>query len=302
MIKLIHAGIRRYLRSALFWFAVIATICNATWCGYYTGNSYFSCAYVVVEFIIYAILISWLTGRELNEGIFRNKVISGHTKTKIFFSEIILGFIACTMLFLIFAVIFCCLNSYVFSFVYYSLIIKILFDVLLTNLCFAAILVSTSCLISPIAATTVVNILFVLVLVFTSEAMLTIINGIEPEYITEYEYRQELRYDLDGSAYSVDVPIPGTEYEVKNPNYVHTPFSEIYTVLYNVLPFGHIIDYTEFTEGWFGLEVKAELQKYDTEIIYYDADGINENLIYSIFVLIAICGAGVLCFRRKDIK
>lgn len=304
MLKLINAGIRRYLTSILFWFAVIATVINACWCGYFASKSYFPSPCIIIELVIFAILISWLTGREYSEGIFRNKIISGHIKVKIFLSEIILGLIACTVLFLIFTVIFTCQNTYVFTFVSTGLLVKIFIDTLLVNLCFASISVSVSCLVPHMAATIIANTLLVLALVFISEAMVLVLDGSEPEYITEYEYQQVTRYENDGTAYNVDVAIPGTAHKIKNPDYVDNSsavFYKLYNVLFDILPFGHIIEYTSFTEGWFGLEAQRSAQKY-TEIIYYVCDGINTNIIYSIFVLLAVCGIGAFCFRRSDLK
>ncbi len=277
MIKLIHAGIRRYLRSVLFWFAVIATICNAAWCGYYTKCWYFSTTCIIIELIIFAILISWLTGRELNEGIFRNKVISGYTKAKIFFSEIILGTGACLLLFLIFAVIFTAYNSYVFTFVTFEVLTKIFIDVLLINLIFAAISVTLSCLIPHMAASIIINVVFAVLLIFISCSMTSII------YQTEYVEAGDENYTYEEAVRSTNDSV-----------------SKVYKFIYHVLPYSHIVDYSYLSEDWFGSNAP---DTHTTQIaIYNDARTANTNLIYSIFVLVAICGIGALCFSKNDLK
>ena len=85
MIKLLRAGVRRYLHSVVFWLASIVTVAVAVLCANGARNFYLEDFYIMIEFIIFAVMISWLVGGEYDEGIFRNKVISGHTKVSIFY-------------------------------------------------------------------------------------------------------------------------------------------------------------------------------------------------------------------------
>ena len=87
MQNLLCAGIRRYIRNIVFWLAIIATSVAATLCAVDTRKHYFDDFYCVIVFISLAVVISWLVGRENDEGIFRNKTVAGYTKGQIFISE-----------------------------------------------------------------------------------------------------------------------------------------------------------------------------------------------------------------------
>ena len=54
MSKLLYSGIRRYLKSIIFWLAVIATAAIAVDFGYWTRNNYIDDVYFLAEFIVKA--------------------------------------------------------------------------------------------------------------------------------------------------------------------------------------------------------------------------------------------------------
>jgi hypothetical protein len=53
--------------------------------------TYYDDALVIAQMLIHAVMISWVVGKEFKEGIFRNKVIVGHSKGSIYLSELICG-------------------------------------------------------------------------------------------------------------------------------------------------------------------------------------------------------------------
>ena len=91
MNRLLYAGIRRYAKSYLFWIAFALNIILAIVCGMNTRSFYLEDFYLIIQLSILAILFTFYVGRENDEGLFRNKIIVGHSKGSIYLSEIILG-------------------------------------------------------------------------------------------------------------------------------------------------------------------------------------------------------------------
>lgn len=81
MIKLLRSEARRYFKNVLFWLGIAALLI----CGLYFGTlENLDVTYHLVVPIVMAVLISLIVGREYSDGGFRNKIISGHSKGKIF--------------------------------------------------------------------------------------------------------------------------------------------------------------------------------------------------------------------------
>lgn len=301
MNKLLRAGMRRYARSSIFWLAILITIIVAAICGYDTRGFYLNDIYIIIALVANAVLISWLVGREYEEGIFRNKVISGHPKGRIFLSELILGVGICVALYLLFAFIFLCFNSYILGVAPTAPVIKMFIGCLLVTACFSALLVTVSCLVSHRAVIAIVNILLVFGIAFASYGLQRVAE--QEEYWAEYDYEYVTEFDENGNPYEVGYAIEGSERLVKNPDYIDGPIRDICEIAYRVLPYGHITQYVSLTNDWFGYD------NYDNwtavknlAVTSKDDLNININLIYAAIEFIAICSIGYFSFRRKEIK
>lgn len=309
MSKLLRSGVRRYAHSIIFWLAVVVTVGVAIVCGSSTRDFYMDDVYVMIALVADAVMISWLVGREYEEGIFRNKVVSGHTKGKIFLSELVLGVGSCVALYLLFALIFICFNSYIFGVAPTDAVVKMFIDCLLANTCFAAILVTISCLIPHRAVVAIVNIPLVFGIAFASYGVQHIAE--QEEYWTEYEYEYVEETDEYGT-YMVGYPIEGSEYLVENPNYIEGPLRTVCETLYDILPYGHIAEYITLTNDWFGYDyyekyypesgLTWETSSNDLTVSKDEMAEINRNLMWSVIVNLFICGIGYLCFRKKELK
>lgn len=310
MRKLLRSGVRRYTHSIIFWLAVVVTMGAAIVCGSGTRNFYLDDVYAVIALVADAVMISWLVGREYEEGIFRNKVVSGHTKGEIFLSELILGIGACAALYFLFALIFICFNSYIFGVAPTGAVVKMLIDCLLVNICYAALLVTTSCLIPHRAIIGIVNILLVFGIAFASYSVQSIAE--QEEYWTEYEYAYVEETDIDGITSMVGYPVEGSEYLVENPNYIDGPLRTVCETLYDILPYGHVTEYTTLTNDWFGYDyyeiyfaesgLTWETSGKDLAVSQDEIAGINRNLMWSVIVSLLICGIGYHCFRKKELR
>lgn len=308
MKNLIRAGIRRYTHNIVFWLSIVFTVVVSIISAKNAREFYFDDFYCVLTFFAFAVLISWIVGRENDEGIFRNKVVSGHTKGQIYVSELILGVGACLILFLLFATVFIAFNWYVFTKASLSVLIRIFLDSMLVNICFAIILVTLSCIITKRYIVAIVNIILVLALIFASYTVQSIVE--QDEYFIEYEYEDKVVTDEFGT-HIQQVEIEGSEHKVKNPKYIDGFARDICEVLYDILPYGHMTEYTYITNDWFGydyysnfpeMDVTWETSKKDLTVTKEVSNDITENLIWSILVSGIICAVGYVIVRKKDIK
>lgn len=308
MSNLLHAGIRRYVRNIVFWLAIIATVVASVICAVNTRQFYFDDFYCVIVFFALTVVISWLVGRENDEGIFRNKTVAGYTKGQIYISELILSVGTCIIMFLIFAVIFIAFNSYVFTKASITACLGIFVDSLLVNICMAVILTTISCLIPKRAIVAIVNIVLVLAMLFASYGVQGVVD--QDEYVTEWDYEEVVVTD-GPNTYVSSEPIEGSEHQVKNPGYIDGPLRTVSETLYNVLPYGHITEYCSLTNDWFGYEYYELFPEMNLTWETSDKDltlskdatlDIYENLIWSVALNFAVCTLGFVCFRKKELR
>lgn len=308
MQNLLCAGIRRYFRNIVFWLAIIATVVAAVLCAVNTRQLYFDDFYCVIVFMSLAVVVSWLVGRENDEGIFRNKTVAGYTKGQIYISELILGVGTSLIMFLLFAGIFTAFNSYVFTKASLGACLGIFVDALLVNVLFAVILITISCIISKRAIVAIVNIILVLALIFATYGIQGVVE--QDEYFTEWDYEETVVTDEFGTHIS-SVPIEGSEHQVKNPRYIDGPLRTIAETIYNILPYGHITEYCSITNDWFGYEyydlfpeanLTWETSGKDLTLTKEAMSDIYENLLWSVALNIAVCAFGFVCFRKKELR
>ena len=308
MSNLLRAGVRRYVRNIVFWLAIIATIVAAVICAVSTRQHYFDDFYCVIVFAALAVVISWLVGRENDEGIFRNKTVAGYTKGQIYISELILSVGTCVVMFLLFAIVFTAFNSYVFTKASLGACLGIFIDSLLVNICVAVILTTVSFLISKRYIVAIVNIVLVFAMFFASYAVQGIV--VQDEYITEWDYEEVVVTDGPNTYVSFE-PIEGSEHQVKNPRYIDGPLRTISETLYNIFPYGHITEYCSLTNDWFGYEyyelfpeanLTWETSDKDLTLSKEAMHDIYENLIWSVALNIAVCALGFIGFRKKELR
>lgn len=310
MAKLLRAVIRRYLHSITFWIAMLLMGTIAFISGNQTKKFAFNDFYAVLSFVINAIAILLLSGREHGDGGFRNKVICGHTKGTIFLSEMILGIGTSLVFGIVFFAIFLGINHYVFTVFPVDLICKMVIDCLLAHMCFAAMIVTICCWISRRAFMSVVGILLVF-------GMFLGITGIQDsllnqKYHENYTYVEGEWVDENGNVY----PGKYEAYLVENPEYIGGAQRAIYEVLYKGAPYGHILDYISLTYSWFGYDVDRDVQNnpgapnsWDEvaaqivdELSEEDRKLVDNNLIYSVAVLLGVFLIGYIGFRKKELK
>lgn len=310
MMKLLRAGLSRYVHSHIFLRAVIVTVAIAAFCGYEARKYYFEDFYVMIFLIACAVLISWLVGREHEEG-FRNKVISGHTKGSIYFSELIMGILGSVILYGLFAMVFLGVNSYIIGRVPVGIGIKLFLCGMMACACSTALVVTVSCMISRRAIVGLVSVLLLFALLFMSQMILSLLK--RPEYFEKYDYEYTYKTDEEGNTHIEMSVIEGSMHLVENPNYIKSPLRDILNTVCRLSPFTSIREAGNITYGWFGYDMQVSVNSGNTSHTIWENEAdfsvtkeentsLNLTLIFTSMELITISCAGYFFFRKKELK
>ena len=315
MISLLRGCVRRYMSNMIFWISVALTIGLAINVGLGARTTYYDDAMTIAQMLINAILVTIIVGKEYREGGFRNKVIVGHTKAKIFVAELLAGVGISFILYTICAGIFVALNAYEIPLLPISLIVKIFLDYVLLNMCLTSIFVMVSCMFSNQTMVAIANIVFVLLMIAGSQRLYG--NLSQPQYFEQYETVNSEWIDENGNIRYKEEKVEGSEYLVDNPTYVGGTKRRIYETLYNLSPYGHILEFVHFNMDWHGYDHVAnklapelgmsaeaawEMIIEDNVITEYQLEMFDVNLIYSFVLLVMVSGVGYFCFRKKELK
>ena len=315
MTKLLRACLRRYTHNLIFWIATVLTLGIGISIAYSARMTYYDDAMVITQMVIHAIMVSWVVGKEFREGIFRNKVIIGHSKRNIFLAELLSGVGISFILYFLCATIFLVFNSYEIPLLPASLIVKIFVDYILLNMCLTAIFVIISCIFSHQATIAIVNIVFVLLMVVGSQRLYGDLS--QPQYYEHYETVNSEWIDENGNIRYKQEKIEGSEYLVENPTYVGGIKRDIYEMVYNLSPYGHIIEFVYFNMDWHGYDYFRNVLAHEMGMTGEDAwemiisDNViteetlanfTTNLLYSCVLLVATSVVGYFGFRKKELK
>ncbi len=315
MTRLLRACMRRYTHNAIFWIATLLTLGIAVIVSFSARRTFYDDAMVITQMVIHAVMISWVVGKEFKEGIFRNKAIVGHSKGTIFLAELLSAVGIAFVIYLLYAGIFVAVNFYEVPLLPASLIAKIFIDYVLLNMCLAAIFVTISCLFSNQALIAIVNIIFVLLMVVGSQRFYGELS--QPQYLERYETMNSEWIDENGNIRYKEVKIEGSEYLVDNPTYVGGIKRDIYETLYNLSPYGHVIEFVYFNMDWHGYdyfmdtfavqngmtgEEAWEMVISDNEITEETLEMFDTNLVYSLVLLVLVSSIGYIGFWKKELK
>lgn len=281
MSKLLRAGFRRYFKSLLFWLALVASVVLGIISGFKVKeDAVFDDVFTVVGFILYAILLSLMIGREFGDRVIKNKIISGHTKGSVFVSEYILSVAVCLLLCSVSALIFALFNLDLFGRMLPELLMKSIVGYFLLIVSMITVTVSL-CMFTSHRAIMAIAVLVLILATFMISYELD--DRLErPEYYMQLEV-------VDG----IHTLVQGTE---KNPHYIDRPLRDVYNFFKRIIPHGQAIDYLRMVYPW--LEpINVTLQLTEEE-----ASLLNTLPFYSIGTICASFALGYIGFRKKEIK
>lgn len=226
-------------------------------------NGFFSCA--VFGAIILSVFCSLFVGTEYSDGTIRNKIIIGHKRTNIYAANLLTNMAAGLMMCVVFFAVYLCVGIPLLGFFEANIQVILLFavTVIMLSFAFSSIFTMIAMITSNKAIVAVICILSAFLLIFAG----TYINSRlqEPETVPVYSYT------INGST---------TENtDEKNPKYLEGTKRKIFQFLYDFLPGGQVIQCAS-------MESKSP----------------HMLSLYSAIVFIITTSAGIVIFRRKDIK
>lgn len=282
MSKLIHAGVRRYVKNPVYWLGLLVSVGAGCYEGYNVYRwGYFDDMSLLIMFFAYATLVSLSIGREFSDGIFRTKVTVGHTKGSIFWSEMILALGAGLVMFLLCALSVTAFNTKLLDVLPMDIVVKIFLGFLLLNVAQVSIHVFVSTMISNKAIAVIVNLALVFGLYFAAYEM---DNALwQDPYFYETEYDSETGELIE------------TESKIENPHYVGGVMRDVFAIAVDIIPNGQAMDYYVVlynrTE-----DVNDPDSLADEKII------VNYQPFYSIGLITVLSVIGYAVFRKKELK
>lgn len=239
MIKLISANHRYLVKSKLFWIEVIVCAVISVWimvANYspkiqaseypiFLENSFFNFSQIIC--ILFACVISMITGTEYSDGTIRNKLIVGHKRYEIYFAMLISNVVASVLVMAVHCIVSYAVGYFLFGGFHISAVQIIIALVcnLLANLAFVTLFSAIAMNCSNKALTAILSILLSLGVIIAANIAGNRLD--EPEMV----------YD------GVIITENGFQYGdlVENPNYVTGFARSICEFIFNVLPSGQLI-------------------------------------------------------------
>lgn len=215
-----------------------------------------------------AAVVSLFVGSEYSDGTIRNKVVVGHHRGAVYLSMLITSVIAETLLILVWTAAYLILGAILMEHANPLRVYLVLYLAMFLELAvFSAIFTLLTMTMGNKAGSAVVCILCALLLFMQAVVVESLLE--EPEF-----YGPEIIISDDGGmSYSGEME--------RNPNYIPegSPKRAFYNFLMDFMPGGQALQISEHT-----------------------VDNLVQMCLYDIGWLVILTGAGVLIFRRKDLK
>lgn len=275
MNKLLFANINRLKKEKSFWittgimFLLGIYICytefqNSTrYKDNITLDSFFFGTIAMIGVIIGA-FSSMYIGTEYSDGTIRNKIVIGHTRKNIYFSNFIICSVVGVISYLFYAVVVCLIGIPMFGFFQnsISLILMMFLDSLLLITLYGAIFNLIAMLITNKAHAAIISMLGIIVAIIVAVIVLGRLQ--EPEMLTN------MTYMIDAQQMSDMMP---------NPRYLTGVKRNVFQTILDILPTGQ------------GLQISGVI-----------APNPGLMAIYSVILIILTNIIGVFSFSRKDLK
>ncbi|MCH5260526.1 MAG: ABC transporter permease subunit [Lachnospiraceae bacterium] len=285
MIKLLRGEFIRLFKSKIFWLGTIFMFCSAAftiysrWMTMQKFPDYYSSPDGILlsgsEFIgiVIAVVMGIFIGTDYSHGTIRNKLVVGHSRVKMYFSNLIICIVASLLMY--FAWLVAVAGGAVLGFTRNfemsagNIAAEILISVFASS-AMSAVFLLISMLVTS-RSTGVVTVMILSLVMFISALMISARLN-ESEYFDAYDY---VITDSAGNTFEIHEDMQ------KNPYYLEGTKRKIYEILYDVLPNCQV---RQLAIG----------------------DGLTDNMkffpLYSVSIIIVATAAGVLLFRRKDLK
>jgi len=225
-------------------------------------NGFFACSLFVG--IIMAIFCSLLIGTEYSDGTMRNKIVIGHKRASIHLANFITSAVVSIAMCILFFLPYLCIGIPLLGFFEMDMKLVLLFSLasLMLAVAFSSIFTLIAMLCHNKAITAVICILLALALLVSGLILYRMLDAAET--IGGYTMGE------DGKLLYGESP---------NPKYLDGTKREIVQTIYDINPGGQVIQCT-----------------------LLKAVNIERLPIYSLIIVILTTGAGVVFFKKKDLK
>lgn len=277
MNRLLCANFARLKKDKVFWlgilfmagygaFLMFGNYMDAKRYGerFYIDNIFFS--YSIMVGIVSAVFCCLFLGTEYSDGTIRNKLMVGHTRGRIYLANLIVCTAAGLLMTLSFLITAAGIGFPLFGFFVAKgeTVLATLAGTLLMVIAFTSVFTFLSMMIQNKAVAAVTVVMTVFVLLFTAIYLSSALNS--PEMYEGYTYT-----DDEGNV---------VEQEAQpNPSYVSGTKRKVYEALMDILPTGQSLQYATMS-----------------------AVHVWQLPAYSVLIAIVTTGAGIVVFRKKDIK
>lgn len=268
MIKLLKAGFFRLKKDVVFWLFIFLTIGLAIFSLFRHEETKLDV--LINEFIMYiglliAIFVSIFVGKEYSQGIIRNKIIVGHSRISIFFSNLIISIITsilCEIIYLVF-VFFIGIPLFGQMQMPLSQFALVILNTILVIISFCSIFNFIAMICSEITiSTTICIILFIAMFIAQGSFALTANSN---------KYINHTYTDENGNTHIIS--------QEPNPNYPGDQKVKQAKIIYLSIPQGQAM-----------------------EIGNNDLESLQQMPIYSISLIVIINILGVYIFSKKELK
>ncbi len=314
MMNLVRAELHRYRRSMLFWGAVLVSFFAGIWSGHvsatisYGGNfqGSFEAIYYIPLFVVLGIFTAFTIGREYSDGVIRNKVIIGNTRSEIFLSKLLVSFLVSAMFTTAFLVAYLIQTGSVMAgYLPFSIAAKAILSLYLVSGVWAALFSTVSLLISRQEVSVLVNLAFVLAVFFSSigigdslmqpaEIANNVTVEMTPEEVEQYkngewEEFSSLFTDANGVTSYYKREQQGM---IPNPNYPTGMVREAMEIVESALPYGQVLLYTDYLTACLWSDSPESIPTYDVQFLP----------LYALAAMALVSCAGLSLFRKKELR
>lgn len=283
MYKLLNQGFYRLRKNKIFWGLLVLTICIA--CFFLNNskkdnsNSYMDeliMQHIGIMGFFISVFTSLFVGLEYANGTIRNKIVVGHSRIKIYLSNLIISItvgIIIEIVYILFVAII--LKG--------TLILPSQFDTILLHIVMIIVMYSTifncmTLLCNDITVSTVIGIMIVLVMFIADVALAVPAEAEEYSYNYNYNAQGEETREINGL----------------NPNYPGETKQKIAKIIRNITPIGQTNQIMAVFSEAIRINAKGEAIGEWSDTTYL--------LWYSLGTIIAINAMGIYFFSKKELK
>lgn len=284
MHKLLRANFVRLWKSKLFWIgmAFMAVLAGFAVNTRYWENEQFPETAYSIEGVLFtgcmfmpvvaSVFIGIFIGTEYSDGTIRNKLIVGHARSEVYFSNLIVCTVGILLMHLIYIAVIVCIG--------FPLIGKKQMQVsdwlpfflcsLVTVVALTALFLLISMLVQRKSSGAVIAIILSIVLLCGAMIISQKLNAPEYYNAVEVEYVETDTNDIT-TMQSAD--------QVKNPSYLMGTKRKVYEFLYDFVPSCQMV-----------------------QIAQQSADNLKMFPLYSLAIIVVSTSCGILLFHKKDLK